>query len=78
MAIANIVCRGYGFNPGSTQFIPTLGFGIGDAPTIVSGPWDVRFGETYVPGMRKGESTTVGGRRGQAYVAGISKGEGDV
>ena len=26
MAIANIICKGVGFDPGSTKFIPTHGF----------------------------------------------------
>lgn len=30
MAIKNIISMGVGFNPGSTDFIPTLGFSLGE------------------------------------------------
>lgn len=31
MAVAQLIARGIGFNPGSVKFIPTLGFSIGEA-----------------------------------------------
>ena len=41
MAVKNIVAQGIGFNPGSAKFMPTLGFGIGAAPTFVA-PFTIR------------------------------------
>lgn len=31
MAVSNIIAKGIGFSPGSTKYIPTHGFDIGEA-----------------------------------------------
>lgn len=43
MAIKNIIAQGIGFSPGSTRFIPTLGFSISAAIFSITAPdatWD--------------------------------------
>jgi hypothetical protein len=54
MAIANIIARGIGFNPGSVSFIPTHGFGIGEAalPPRIAGMPDHRRWYIYPDGRR--------------------------
>jgi len=40
MAISSLIAMGIGFNPGSTKYIPTLGYGIGiavAAPEVIQG-----------------------------------------
>ena len=38
MAIANVICKGVGFDPGSTKFIPTHGFDSAAVLAETAGP----------------------------------------
>jgi len=48
-----IIAKGIGFSPGSTQYVPTHGFGTG-AASSVSGPVCLTAGYAHVPGPTAG------------------------
>lgn len=57
-----ILAQGIGFAPGSVQYIPTLGFGIGEAPLGTGPPL---FGDTRVQAFEDSAAT-----RSMAFRAG--------